>query len=141
MVRTNYIKILVLASVLCFSWYSSLGFTQDSTPVVAKMSEDGVQRAEIIVDSYSFKPNHIIVEVNKPVEITLKSVTMVIPHNFTISHPESGMNIDQNISHGEDVIVKFTPTKTGSFDFYCNKKGIFGSHRKKGMEGVIEVKG
>ncbi len=141
MVRTNYIQILVLASVLFFLLYSSLGFTQNSTPVVVKMSEDGVQRAEIIVDSYSFKPNHIIVEVNKPVELTLKSVTMVIPHNFTINHPEAGINIDEKISHGEDVIVKFTATKTGSFDFYCNKKGIFGSHRKKGMEGVIEVKG
>ena len=109
-------------------------------PVEATISQDGIQRAEIIVDSYSFAPDRILVVVGKPVELDLRSVTSVIPHNFSIHHPEAGMDIDQNIPHGEDVKVTFTPTKTGSYEFYCGKRGLFGSHRKKGMEGTIEVK-
>jgi plastocyanin domain-containing protein len=109
-------------------------------PVEATISPDGIQRAEIIVDSYSFAPDRILVVVGKPVELDLRSVTSVIPHNFSIHHPEAGMDINQKIPHGEDVKVTFTPTKTGSYEFYCNKRGLFGSHRKKGMEGTIEVK-
>jgi heme/copper-type cytochrome/quinol oxidase subunit 2 len=78
--------------------------------------------------------------VNKPVEITLKSVTKIVPHNFTLIYPEASLNIDQDISPGEEVKVTFTPTKTGTFEFYCDKKGLFGSHQKKGMKGILEVK-
>jgi plastocyanin domain-containing protein len=113
---------------------------EQSNPVEAKISQDGIQRAEIIVDSYSFEPDRILVVLGKPAELDLRSVTSVIPHNFSIRHPEAGMDIDQDIPHGGDVKVTFTPTKTGSYEFYCNKRGLFGSHRKKGMEGTIEVK-
>ena len=112
----------------------------ESSPVQATVSEDGVQRVDVKVDSYSFEPNHIVLVVGKPVELTLKSVTTVIPHNFTLNYPEAGLNVDQNISHGQEVKVTFTPTKTGSFDFYCDKTFLFDSHRKKGMKGILEVK-
>ncbi|MBI2488061.1 MAG: cupredoxin domain-containing protein [Deltaproteobacteria bacterium] len=112
----------------------------EPTPVQATVSEDGVQRIDVKVDSYSFEPNHIVVTVGKPVELILKSVTKVLPHNFTLNYPEAGLNVDQDISHGQEVKVTFTPTKTGSFDFYCDKKFLFESHRKKGMKGILEVK-
>jgi plastocyanin len=126
--------------VLLISEIITVSTAEESKPVAARISQDVVQRAEIIVDSYSFKPSHIVVVVGKPVELDLRSVTSVIPHNFSIDHPEAGMDIDQNISHGQDVKVTFIPTKTGSYEFYCDKKGFFGSHRRKGMEGTIEVK-
>lgn len=126
--------------VLLISEFITVSTAEESKPVEARVSQDGIQRAEIVVDSYSFEPNHILVIVGKPVELDLRSVTSVIPHNFSIDHPEAGMDIDQNIPHGQDVKVTFIPTKTGSYEFYCNKRGLFGSHRKKGMEGTIEVK-
>jgi plastocyanin domain-containing protein len=61
------------------------------------------------------------------------------PLNFTINDPLSGLNISANVPPGKDVSVTFTPKKVGKFQFYCDKKSIFGSHRKKGMEGTIEV--
>jgi len=125
---------------LLISEIITVSTAEESKPVEASISQDGVQRAEIIVDSYSFAPDRILVVVGKPVELDLRSVTSVIPHNFSIHHPDAGMDIDQKIPHGEDVKVTFTPTKTGSYEFYCNKRGLFGSHRKKGMEGTIEVK-
>jgi plastocyanin len=94
---------------------------------------------EIVVDSYSFSPDYIKVKAGMPVELMLRSVTSLIPHNFTIDDPASGLDVDVDVPSGEDVTVTFTPEKTGKFEFYCGKKGIFGAHKKKGMVGTIEV--
>ena len=138
--RIKFAFFLSLLSFIAISCLTSGAAYAESAPVEATVSEDGVQRVEVKVDSYSFEPAHIVVAVGKPAEITLKSVTTVIPHNFTLNHPEAGLNVDQDISHGQEVKVIFTPTKTGSFDFYCDKKFLFDSHRKKGMKGILEVK-
>ncbi len=138
----NIIKLLTLLFITVFLFTTYLAFVADkeSKAIEAKLSEDGVQRVDVIVDSNLFEPNQIIAVVNKPVEITLRSVTTVVPHNFTLNSPEAGLNIDQDISPGEEVKVTFTPTKIGTFEFYCDKKGLFGSHQKKGMKGILEVK-
>ena len=134
-------KLLFFIFIYCFVLITAFAVDEQSKPFEAKLSEDGVQRVEVIVDTYSFSPNNIVVSVNKPVEITLKSVPTIFPHNFTLNYPEAGLNIDQDISPGKEVKITFTPTKTGTFEFYCNKKGLFGSHQKKGMKGILEVRG
>ncbi|HEX3034517.1 MAG TPA: cupredoxin domain-containing protein [Thermodesulfobacteriota bacterium] len=134
--------IFLFAPVFIFTTYLAFGTDGESQPVKARLDEDGVQRVDVKVDSYYFEPNHIVVKVNKPVELRLRSVTSVVPHDFTINHPEAGLNVDRDISAGEDVKVTFTPTKTGSFEFYCDKKPLFGlleSHKDKGMKGTLEV--
>jgi plastocyanin len=102
-------------------------------------SSDEVQEVEIIVDSYSFKPDTITVEAGKPVEITLRSVASTITHDFTIDDPESGLSVVQEVRGGRDAAFTFTPKKPGTYKFYCSKKNIFGSHEKKGMVGTIIV--
>ena len=134
-------KLLFFVFTYCFMSFFTFAAQEESKPFEAKLSEDGVQRVDVIVDTYSFSPNNIVVSVNKPVEITLKSVTTIFPHNFTLNYPDAGLNIDEDISPGKEVKITFTPTKTGTFEFHCNKKGLFGSHLKKGMKGVLEVKG
>ncbi len=134
-------KLLFFLFTYCLMSLLTLAAEEETKPFEVKLSEDGVQRVEVVVDSYSFDPNQIIVAVNKPVEITLKSVTKLVPHNFTLNYPEAGLSIDQDISPGEEAKITFTPTKTGNFEFHCNKKGLFGSHLKKGMKGVLEVRG
>lgn len=132
---------LIISFILAFlSVLLAFGASKESEPVVVQPSSDGVQRLEVKVDSYSFSPNHIIVSVNKPVEITLKSVSKIVPHNFTLKDTEARLNVDENISPGKEVKVSFTPTKTGVYQFYCDKKSIFANHRKKGMEGTLEVR-
>ena len=54
---------------------------------------DGIQRAMIILDSYSYSPNHLIVQKGKPVELTLHSVTFLTPHNFVVKEPAAGLSI------------------------------------------------
>ncbi len=126
--------LLVLISVYVSSG-ADPGQTQESPP----SPETDFQKVEIVVDSYSFEPDTIKVTAGKPVELTLRSVTSLIPHNFTIDDPASGLDVDVDIPSGEDVTVTFTPLKTGKFQFYCGKKGLFGSHLKKGMKGTLEV--
>ena len=102
---------------------------------------DGVQRAVVEADSYAFIPNHLTVHVGKPVELTFKSLTWVVPHNVIIDDPASGLDIREEISAGESRIITFTPTVLGSFAIYCDKKlPFFKSHREKGQEAVLEVR-
>ena len=49
-----------------------------------KIDADGVQRATVLVDSYSFSPSHLIVQANKPVELILRNVAAVAPHDFVL---------------------------------------------------------
>ncbi|MEO8224185.1 MAG: cupredoxin domain-containing protein [Gammaproteobacteria bacterium] len=108
-------------------------------PVTLTVDADGVQRAAIVLDSYSYTPSHLIVSVGKPVELTLTKEGFA-PHDFVIDDTASGLSIKQGVG-GDPVKLKFTPTRTGTFAFYCSKKIPFGgTHRKKGMEGILEVR-
>ena len=114
---------------------------QPGPPVVIPVAEDGVQRASITLDSYSYSPNHLIVEAGKPVELTLTSVTTLIPHNFIIKEPAGNLSIEQDVSAGKTVIIRFTPAQPGTFPIYCDKRlWPLPSHRDKGMEGKLEVR-
>ena len=98
-----------------------------------------MQKIDVVVDSYSFEPNEIKVKAGIPVELRLRSVTSLIPHNITMSYPEAGLELDQDIGAGKDVIVAFTPTKPGTYEFYCGQDSIFANHKKKGMVGTLIV--
>jgi heme/copper-type cytochrome/quinol oxidase subunit 2 len=114
---------------------------EPSASVVVPLSADGVQRATVTLDSYSYTPNHLIVEAGKPVELTLTSVTTIIPHNFIIKDPSGSLSVEQDVSAGKTVVVKFTPTQAGTFPIYCDKRlWPLPSHRDKGMEGKLEVR-
>jgi heme/copper-type cytochrome/quinol oxidase subunit 2 len=106
-------------------------------PVLVQPAADGVQRATITLDSYSYAPRHLIVEAGKPVELTLTSVTTFTPHNFIIKE----LAVEQDVGAGKTVTVRFTPTQPGTFPIYCDKRlWPLPSHRDKGMEGTLEVK-
>lgn len=110
---------------------------QPATPFVVSVGTDGVQRATITLDSYSYTPKHLIVEAGKPLELTLTSVTTITPHNFIIKE----LSIEQDLSAGKTVTITFTPTQTGTFPIYCDKRlWPLPSHRDKGMEGTFEVR-
>jgi len=133
----KYQKLLfVIAAVmlaLCIS-----ASAQEPTTVVP-MSKDGVQRVDIVGGSYFFKPKHIVVKVNIPVELKVSKESGLAPHNIVAKSPEAGIEFQESMSSTPKTI-KFTPTKVGKYPIYCSKKLPFSkSHREKGMEGVIEV--
>ena len=110
-------------------------------PFTVPVDSDGVQRTTVILDSYSYQPGHLIVEKGKPVELTLKSVTTLTPHNFIIKDPAGSLAVEQDVSAGKTALLKFPPTQAGTFPIYCDKRlWPLPSHRDKGMEGKLEVR-
>jgi plastocyanin len=106
---------------------------------VVKADKDGVQRVRIVGGNYFFKPNHIIVKVNRPVELVASRESGMTPHNLVIRAPEAGVVIEEDLGGGPKKIA-FTPKKAGKYAFYCSKKPpLLASHRERGMEGVLEV--
>jgi len=115
--------------------------SQSGPPLLVPVSADGVQRATVTLDSYSYTPNHLIVEAGKPVVLTLTSVTTIIPHNYIIKDPAGNLSVEQDVSAGKTVIITFTPAQPGTFPIYCDKRlWPLPSHRDKGMEGKLEVR-
>jgi len=136
----------MLATVWLLAW---VGVTivhaaepsQSDPPMVIQVAADGVQRATVTLDSYSYSPNHLIVEAGKPVELTLTSVTTIIPHNFIIKDPAGSLSVEQDVRAGKTVTITFTPPQPGTFPIYCDKRlWPLPSHRDKGMEGKLEVR-
>ena len=110
-------------------------------PFTVPTDSDGVQRTTVVLDSYSYEPGHLVVEKGKPVELILKSVTTLTPHNFIVKDPAGGFSVEQDVGAGKTVVLKFTPPLSGTFPIYCDKRlWPLPSHRDKGMEGKLEVR-
>ena len=107
---------------------------------VAKADADGIQRVRVVAGSYFFKPNHIVVKVNAPVELEASRESGMVPHNLVIRAPEAGIAVEEDLA-AEPRKIMFTPRRTGRYAIYCSKKPPLGgaSHRERGMEGVLEV--
>lgn len=135
------LSLLVLAVLLSATCAAKEDGTDAAAPVTASVDADGVQRATVTLDSYSFTPSHLIVAAGRPVELTLVSVTSMVPHNLVLNDPASGLSLKQDVGAGKTVKLTFTPTHPGTFAFFCDKKLVFmASHREKGMEGKLEVR-
>lgn len=134
---------MIRSGVLSFMALFILAFTSlamaETAPFLATIDEDGVQRVEIMGGGYFYKPDHITVKVNVPVELKVRKEGGIIPHDFVIDAPDAGINVKESLS-SETKVIRFTPTKVGTYPFYCSKKPpFFKSHRDKGMEGVLKV--
>jgi plastocyanin len=107
--------------------------------VTATVDSDGVQRVEMVGGGYFFDPYQVTVKVGVPVELTVRKEGGMVPHDIVMRAPEAGIDFEEKLETRPKVI-RFTPTKTGKYPFYCDKKLLFlESHREKGMEGILEV--
>ena len=140
--RTVRGLVVLLLALLGFAPAASAA---DSPPaaleqVVASLDADGVQRAEILAGSYFFKPGRVIVKVNVPVELKVRKESGVAPHNIVVKAPDAGVSFSVDL-RTEPRTIAFTPTKTGEYPIYCDKRFLFfASHRERGMEGVLDVR-
>jgi len=130
---------LLMAGLAAMGWAADA--IPPDQPFAVPIASDGVQRATVVLDSYSYAPNHLIVEAGRPVELTLKSITMITPHNFIVHDPGGTFSVDQDVGAGQSVVITFTPRQAGIFPIYCDKRlWPMPSHRDKGMEGKLEVR-
>ena len=129
------LALLVLGSAGCGTPGTKVGVRE----VTAHAGSDGVQAVEIEVHSFYFKPNRIVVEAGKPVDLTLKFKSLFTPHNLTCEHPDGGIAIDKSagfLSFRRTKHARFTPKTPGEYQFFC---GV-GSHMMKGMTGTLVVR-
>jgi plastocyanin len=102
--------------------------------------EAGPRKVTVNVGDYRFDPDVIEVVAHRPVTLTLVNNDAITPHNFTLSAPRAGLDLDVDIPAGGSTELSFTPQAAGRFTFYCNKKLLFfKSHRERGMEGTLVV--
>jgi len=119
----------------------SVSAAAEKKEFIAKVDPDGVQRVEVLAGSYFFDPDYIVVKVNVPVEMKITMESGIIPHDIVLNAPEAGMDLKTDLSSSTPQVMRFTPTKTGKFEFYCDKKFLFfESHKDKGMFGMLEVR-
>jgi plastocyanin len=138
--RTGTLLALSLIIGLGFVWMAGVWSAQ-SEPVVLEVASDGVQRTQVVLDSHVYVPKHLVVKAGIPVELELKNVTFLTPHNFVMKDAASGLSVSEDVSGGKTKIVRFTAALPGTYTFYCDKKLLFfASHREKGMEGRLEVR-
>jgi plastocyanin domain-containing protein len=137
--RLSIATISLLLATGCHTTAEQPARAKEPTQVI-KPDQDGVQRARILAGGYFFKPSHIVVKVNTPVEILASRESGMVPHDLVIDAPEAGIAVKQDLAT-EPRKIAFTPKRVGSYAIYCSKKPPLGgaSHRERGMEGVLEV--
>jgi len=107
--------------------------------VVATLDPDRVQRARITGGEYYFDPRVVVVKVNLPVELEVRKAGGFVPHNIVLKAPEAGIDFAEELG-SEVKVIRFTPTKVGSYPFECGKRFLyFESHKERGMHGILEV--
>ena len=104
----------------------------------ATTDQEGVQHATIVGGSYWFRPERVSVKMGKPVELAVSKTSGLIPHSFVMDAPQANIKVDVALET-EPRIVRFVPTRVGSYAYYCDRKGLVESHRDRGMVGVLEV--
>lgn len=130
-------KNFILITLLLLGTYS-LSYSTEK-PHIAKMGNDNIQIVNIEGGKYFFKPNHIILKKGFPVIMTVIKQSSIVPHNIIMNYPDAGMQFDIDF-HEQGRSIAFTPTKIGTYKFYCDKKLLFfDSHQEKGMHGTIQV--
>lgn len=122
--------IILFSSVIGFivlGGCSAYGGSREPQKPPAPAAAGGVA----ITASYAkFQPNQIEAAKDKATRLDLTSSD--VNHTFTVD--DLGINI--SIPAGKSASQTITPTKSGTFTFYCAVPG----HRQAGMEGKLTVR-
>ncbi len=104
---------------------------KEASATAAAKDEEGVTEIVVNGSNFKFEPNSFTVKSGEKVRVVFKNTQGF--HDFTVEGmPE--VKTKQIQAPNEDSI-EFTPTKTGTFEFYCS----VGKHRQMGMKGTLIV--
>ena len=136
-------RVRIIAGILAGTWFLAACASQPRQVEVALQASE-----------FKFEPASIEVTAGTPVRLTLQN-TGTVEHDFSvveISMVESAAASTPMVGHdmggmqdvpqlhvaaalGQSATVEFTPTKAGSYDFFCTVPG----HKEAGMVGVLVV--
>ena len=95
------------------------------------LAEEKYREIAISAEKYKFTPD--LIELKKGETVILSISSEDVNHGFCSKE----LNIFLEIPAGEEVKYKFTPTKEGSFEFYCC---VYCGKGQKKMKGKIIIK-
>ncbi|OGH73908.1 MAG: hypothetical protein A3C90_02730 [Candidatus Magasanikbacteria bacterium RIFCSPHIGHO2_02_FULL_51_14] len=98
-----------------------------STPEEEEQAAVETRVMNMQAGNFFFSPDSLRLTKGQPVKIEVSNGGF---HSFTVDE----LGVDAPI-RGSSSIVEFTPTKTGTFTYYCNVPG----HREAGMMGTVVV--
>lgn len=136
-------KIIIVIAIVLAGWWiirstvvvpGTTGTTQSTESVATTTSEQSDTQSETVTISgseFSYEPATISAKVGQSVTVVYTNVGKY-PHDFVID--ELGVK-SQTIKAGETETFTFTPSKAGTFAFYCSLP----NHREKGMVGTLSV--
>jgi uncharacterized cupredoxin-like copper-binding protein len=136
-------RVQILAGILAGTWLLAACAGQPKSLEVT-----------LLASEFNFEPAVIEVTAGTPVRLTLQN-TGTLEHDFSVveipmvqsavastpmaGHDMGGMQAVPQLhvaaAIGQRATVEFTPTKAGSYDFFCTVPG----HKEAGMAGVLVV--
>ncbi len=96
----------------------------------ARLAAETPPEVRISARKFEFHPNQVTVKLGQPVVLVLTSEDRI--HGFKM--PELGLRTD--IVPGQETRVTLTPTKAGSFTFFCD---VFCGDGHEDMDGTLIV--
>jgi uncharacterized cupredoxin-like copper-binding protein len=85
------------------------------------------------LDTMKFDPATLTVKSGSPVHLTLNNTGALI-HDWVIDDLD-GKKVAVEAAGGKSAAIDFTPSKAGSYPFYCAQPG----HKEAGMVGTLTV--
>jgi uncharacterized cupredoxin-like copper-binding protein len=126
--RTLFVSMALLAVVLAGCSGGGSAATKPTT------ASGGVQDLTIKgLDTLKFDPATLTVKSGSPVHLTLTN-TGVLVHDWVIDDLD-GKKVAIEAVGGKSAAIDFTPSKAGSYSFYCSQPG----HTEAGMKGTLIV--
>lgn len=104
-----------------------VGPTDDDESLSTQETQTGAKEISITSRNFSFSPKTLTLKEGQPVKITFQNRGT---HTFTIDE----LGVNKSLT-GSSSTVEFTPTRSGTYEFYCAVPG----HRQQGMLGALTV--
>ena len=116
--------------------------------------KSGPQEVTLEAAEFKFQPATIQVEAGRPVKVTMRNngtiehdwsvmeiptTAIKAPSQSTMGHDMGGAKqpeLHMAVMNGQMVQMEFTPTRPGTFQFYCTVAG----HKEAGMVGTLVVR-
>ena len=140
----------MLAAVLVGSAALAVGCRPSSGDQTSAHPAQSQYAVVSTLDELRFEPGVLILHAGRPVQLSIKNPGN-LEHDFVIAEmPARDVKNDMGSRHNhsmkpgiimgdaapkQEATIGFTPTRAGTYEFYCSQPG----HREAGMKGTLTV--
>ena len=100
--------------------------SDSSETTAAASTAGGAATVNLTTEDFKFNPTTLSATAGKPVTVSIKNNGNA-EHNFSID----SLKVDKDIEKGESETVSFTPSQSGTIEFFCkyhkNSQGMVGT--------------